>query len=78
MHDWALAGDGESRIERQRLLLQAIRVLRQRRRQNFNGDIAREIRVVGATHFAPPSFAEEIDDYITAESCAGREPHTLD
>lgn len=54
---------------------QPICVVREGIRQDFEGDLATELLVVGAVHLAHPAFAEEADDAISAEGRAGSQGH---
>ena len=42
-------------------------------RQHFDGDIAPQPRIARAIHFAHPAGSDEGDDFVRAETCAGRQ-----
>jgi hypothetical protein len=54
---------------------QALRVASEERRQNLEGDVARQLAVAGAVDFAHPASADQGDDLVGAEACAGRQTH---
>ena len=54
---------------------QALRVASEERRQNLERDVARQLAVAGAVDFAHPAGADQGDDLVGAEACAGRQTH---
>ncbi len=54
---------------------QALRVASEERRQNLERDVARQLAVAGAVNFAHPAGADQGDDLVGAEACAGRQAH---
>ena len=68
------------RRRRARLLLealQAVRVLRERRRQHLDRDLAPEPRVLRPVDLSHPAGAERREDLVGAELCAGGERHRV-
>ena len=67
------------RREELRFLLeapQAVRITRQRPGwQNFQRDVATELRVAGAIDFAHPASAENSQDFVRPEACAQWQRH---
>ena len=54
---------------------EAFRVAGQRIGKNFDGDLALQLQVAGAIHFAHPAGAERGEDLITTELVACGERH---
>ena len=54
---------------------QPIRILRERRRQHFDSDLAAEPRILRAVDLPHPTRAERRDDLVGTEPSAGRETH---
>ncbi len=54
---------------------QAVRVMRERRGQHLDGDVAVELCVARAPHLAHPAFAERRGDMVNAEAGAGSQGH---
>ena len=50
---------------------EAIRIRRQRRRQDFDRHLTLQLRIGGAVDLSHAAYAEQSDDFIRAEACAG-------
>ena len=50
-----------------------LRVVRERRRQDLDGDVAAQPRVFRAIHLAHAAGADRGDDFIRTEACFGQE-----
>jgi hypothetical protein len=44
-----------------------------RRRQDFDGDLALQVRVGGLVDFAHATHADQSDDFVGAKACAGNQ-----
>ena len=54
---------------------QPLRIIRKRRRQNLDGDVAIELRVTSAEHFAHTARPDGAGDFIRSETHTGQEGH---
>jgi hypothetical protein len=54
---------------------QAIRVQREGLGQDFQRDVASELRIPRPVHLAHPARAEQVQNLVRAETCAGSESH---
>ncbi len=43
--------------------------------ENFDGDLALEVMIIGAVNLAHPTRAEERAHFVAAEACAGLKRH---
>ena len=55
---------------------QTVRIVDNGRWQNFQRDVATELRVVSAIDFAHPASAEGREDFVWAEASAGLQCHS--
>ena len=83
MHSKLVDGENIRMVQSRRgagLLLetaQAIGIARQRGRENLDSDIAPELRIARAIHFAHTSGAERCDDFISSELCPSLKRHLV-
>ena len=45
--------------------------------EDFDGDVAVQLRIARPIHFAHPAGAQERDDFIGADACASGEEHPV-
>ena len=50
-------------------------ILRELVGKHFDGDVATELRVFCSIDFAHPTFADEVEDFVVRELCAGFDWH---
>jgi hypothetical protein len=55
--------------------LQAVRVGRERRRQDLDRDVAAQARVLRTVHLSHPARADRLEDLVGPEAVSRREGH---